>query len=319
MKNFNMKAGLSVLSLCDGMSCGQIALQELGIPVTKYFAAEIKDIAIKVTKDNFPNTIFLGDVNKINYANGILYTENGDYQTNIDLVLFGSPCQTFSLAMSTMHRVGFENKKKSGLFFECYRILREVKPRYFLMENVRSMKDKERDYISNLLGVEPIMIDSAVVAPCIRKRYYWTNISNVTQPEPTGICLQDVLENGYTNRKKGHCLMVSGSRPLTTPVKMFHRYYKGFNNLVFKSEQHYKECREYYDFYYKGMKAKDIPVGTTDIFNGVRYLTQTELEKCQTVPVGYTNCLTLNQAADVLGDGWTIEVIKHILKGLIIY
>ena len=319
LKSTSNIGGLSVLSLCDGMSCGQIALKEIGIPVKKYFAAEIKDIAIKVTKDNFPNTIFVGDVNKINYTNGVLHTESGDYQTDIDIVMFGSPCQTFSLAMPTKHRVGFKNKEKSGLFFECYRILQEVNPKYFLMENVRSMKDKDRDYISNLLGVEPIMIDSALVAPCIRKRYYWTNIPNVTQPESTGVCLQDVLENGYTDRRKGHCLMVVDCRPLTTPVKMFHRYYyKGFNNLVFKSEQHYKECCEYYDCHYKGMKAKDIPVGETDIFNGVRFLTQTELERCQTVPVGYTKCLTRNQAADVLGDGWTIEVIKHILKGLII-
>ena len=310
--------GITVLSLCDGMSSGQIALKELGIPVKRYFAAEIKDIAIKVTKDNFPDTIFVGDVNKINYCNGVLYTEHGNYQTDIDIVMFGSPCQTFSVAMPTKHRVGLDNKEKSGLFFECYRILQEVNPRYFLMENVRSMKNKDKDYISYLLGVEPIMIDSALVSPCIRKRYYWTNIPNVNQPKAIDIKLQDILESGYTNREKGHCLMVVDCRPLTTPVKMFHRYYyKGFNNLVFKSEQHYKECCEYYDSHYRGMKAKDIPVGETDVFNGVRFLTQTELEKSQTAPVGYTKCLTRNEAADVLGDGWTIEVIKHILKGLI--
>ena len=110
--------------------------------------------------------------------------------------------------------------------------------------------------------------------------------------------------------------MVVDCRPLKTPVKMFHRYYhKGFNNLVFKSKEHYIECCEYYDEHYKGMRANDIPTDDTDIFDGVRFLTQAELEKCQTVPSGYTKCLTRNEAADVLGDGWTINVIKELFKG----
>lgn len=114
--------------------------------------------------------------------------------------MFGSPCQTFSVAIPTEHRIGFENKEKSGLFFECYRILQEVKPTYFLMENVRSMKNEDRDYISILLGVEPIMIDSALVAPAMRKRYYWTNIEGVTQPERKDVPLQSILTDGYTER-----------------------------------------------------------------------------------------------------------------------
>lgn len=309
--------GITVLSLCDGMSCGRIALEQLGIKINQYFASEIKDIAIKVTMDNFPDTIQIGDVNKIYYQNGVLHTENGDFNTDIDIVIFGSPCQTFSIAMPAKYRVGFDNKEKSGLFFECYRILNEVKPKFFLMENVKSMKNKDRDYISKLMGVQPIMIDSALVSPCTRKRYYWTNIPNVTQPIENNIRLQDILDSGYTDREKGHCLMVVDSRPLTTPIKMFHRYYyKGFNNLVFKSKQHYKDCCDYYDKYYRGMKAKDIPTDETNVFDGVRFLNQNELERCQTVPEGYTKCLTRNEAADVLGDGWTIEVIKHILKNL---
>lgn len=308
--------GMKVLSLCDGMSCGQLALKKLGIPVEAYYAAEIKDIAIKVTLDNFPNTIEIGDVNKVSYKDGILTTENGDLQVGqIDLVMFGSPCQTFSLAMITEHRVGLEDKEKSGLFYECYRILQEVKPKYFLMENVRSMKDKDRDFISQMMGVEPIMIDSALIAPAMRKRYYWTNIEGVEQPKKKGIPLQSILTSGYTERQKARCLTVSDSRPLTTSVKMFHRfYYKGFNTLVFKDRQHYLNCKQYYDDNYKGMAAKDIPVDETDVFDGVRYLNQLELERCQTVPEGYTKILTRNEAADVLGDGWTIDVIAHILS-----
>lgn len=252
---------------------------------------------------------------KIHYENGVLYTENGEYKTDIDLVMFGSPCQTFSIAIPNDKRVGLENKEKSGLFLECYRILNEIKPKYFLMENVRSMKDEDRDYISSLLGVKPIMIDSATISPCIRKRYYWTNLEGVTQPKAKDINLQDILDDGYTDRDKGHCLMVVDCRPLTTPVKMFHRYYqKGFNNIVFKSKEHYIACKEYFDEHYKGLKAKDIPTNETIIFDGVRFLNQNELECCQTVPSGYTKCLTRNEAADVLGDGWTIDVITHILS-----
>lgn len=308
--------GMKVLSLCDGMSCGQLALKKLGIPVEAYYAAEIKDIAIKVTLDNFPNTIEIGDVNKVSYKDGILTTENGDFQVGqIDLVMFGSPCQTFSLAMITEHRVGLEDKEKSGLFYECYRILQEVKPKYFLMENVRSMKDKDRDFISQMMGVEPIMIDSALIAPAMRKRYYWTNIEGVEQPKKKDIPLQSILTSGYTERQKARCLTVSDSRPLTTSVKMFHRfYYKGFNTLVFNDRQHYLNCKQYYDDNYKGMAAKDIPVDETDVFDGVRYLNQLELERCQTVPEGYTKILTRNEAADVLGDGWTVDVIAHILS-----
>lgn len=306
--------GMKVLSLCDGMSCGQLALKKLGIPIEAYYAAEIKDVAIKVTLDNFPNTIEIGDVNQVSYKDGILTTENGDLQVGqIDLVMFGSPCQTFSLAMITEHRVGLEDKEKSGLFYECYRILQEVKPKYFLMENVRSMKDK--DFISQVMGVEPIMIDSALIAPAMRKRYYWTNIEGVEQPKKKDIPLQSILTSGYTERQKARCLTVSDSRPLTTSVKMFHRfYYKGFNTLVFKDRQHYLNCKQYYDDNYKGMAAKDIPVDETDVFDGVRYLNQLELERCQTVPEGYTKILTRNEAADVLGDGWTVDVIAHILS-----
>ena len=307
---------MKVLSLCDGMSCGQLALQKLGITVDAYYASEIKDIAIKVTLANFPNTIEIGDVTKVSYKDGVLYTEKGVYEVGkIDLVMFGSPCQTFSVAIPTEHRIGFDNLEKSGLFFECYRILNEVKPRYFLMENVRSMKNEDRDIISNLLGVQPIMIDSALVAPAMRKRYYWTNIEGVTHPQKKDVPLQSILTSGYTERQKARCLAVIDSRPNTTPVKMFHRYYSsGFTTVIFKDRQHYLDCCQYYDEHYKGMAAVDIPVGETDVFDGIRYFNQLEMERCQTVPEGYTKCLTRNEAADVLGDGWTVEVVAHILS-----
>lgn len=281
---------MNVLSLCDGMSCGQIALERVGIKVDKYFASEIKNIAIKVTQYNYPNTIQIGDVNKIFYKNGVLHTEKGDFKVKIDMVIFGSPCQSLSSAMKKDLRVGFSNMEKSGLFFSCYRVLKEVNPKYFLVENVASMKNENRDIISSLLGVEPIKINSSLVSAQLRNRYYWTNIPNVTLPDDKNILLQDILTSGYTDRKKARALLVSDSRPLIDKEKMMHRYKKtGFTTIV-------------YD-----IKNDD---------NSIRYFNQTELERLQTVPEGYTKCLTRNQAANVLGDGWTIDVIAYIFKQL---
>ncbi len=280
---------MNVLSLCDGMSCGQIALERAGIKVNKYFASEIKDIAIKVTRDNYPNTIHIGSVTEVSYKDGILHTENGDFKTDIDIVIFGSPCQTFSIAMKTELRVGLENEEKSGLFLECYRVLKEVNPKYFLMENVARMKKDDEEFITKLMRVKPIRINSRLVSPQLRDRLYWTNIPDVTTPEDKGITLQSILTSGYTDREKARALLVSDSRPLTTKSKMIHRYSTGFTTLVWEE------------------KNND---------ESVRYMNQVELERCQTVPEGYTKCLTRNEAANVLGDGWTVDVIAHIFKGI---
>lgn len=315
-----MARDLVVLSLCDGMSCGRIALERAGIGVKAYYASEIKEVGIQVTMENWGDrgTVEIGDVNKVSYKDGVLHTEKGDFQTGkIDLVIFGSPCQSVSIAMKTEHRIGLADKKKSGLFYECIRILNEVKPDYFFMENVASMPNDVKDEISKTLGVDAIHINSSVVAPALRDRYYWTNIPNVPEIEKKEVNLQEVLTDGYTNRTKAHCLTVTNSRPAVTPVKLFHRYYaKGFDNLVFKSKEHFEACADYYDTHYKGMSADKIPTHETDIFDGLRVLNQTELERCQTVPEGYTKCLTRNKAADVLGDGWTVDVIAHFFKAL---
>lgn len=278
---------MKVLSLCDGMSIAHIALDRIGMHVDKYFAAEIKPVALKVTKENYPDTIHIGDVNKVGYKGGILYTENGNYNVGkIDLMVFGSPCQSFSIAMKTDMRVGLKDKTRSGLFLECYRILQEVNPTWFLLENVASMKDEDRDFLSECMGVEPIRINSKLVSAALRDRYYWTNIEGITQPEDKGITLQSILTSGYTDREKARALLVSDSRPLVDKQKMLHRY-KKFTTIVWEE------------------KGND---------DSIRYLNQTELERCQTVPEGYTKCLTRNEAADVLGDAFTVDVIAHIFS-----
>lgn len=315
-----MERGLNVLSLCDGMSCGQIALNEENIKVNKYFASEIKEIGIKVTKDNYPNTIYVGDLTKITYNNGVLHTEVGDFEEEIDIVIFGSPCQTFSIACKTDKRIGLEDDMKSGLFLHCYRILKEVNPRFFFMENVASMKDDDRDFITELMGVNHYKINADKVSPALRNRYYWTNLSPINQIDEIDVVLNDILENGWSDRSKARNLLVSDCRPLTTPVKMFHRYYStGFTTLIFKSKEHYDRCVKEYERLSGGKRkitAKELDNYTGTVFDGVRYLNQNELEKCQCVPKGYTKCLTRNEAADVLGDGWNIEVIKYFFKVL---
>lgn len=281
---------MNVLSLCDGMSCGRIALDRAGIKVDHYFASEIKEVGIRVTRDNYPDTIHIGDVTKVRYQDGVLYSENGEYDVKIDLVIFGSPCQTFSIAMKKEHRVGLENMEKSGLFFECHRVLKEVNPEWFLMENVARMKNADRDFISEQMGVQPVRINSKLVSAQLRDRYYWTNIPNITIPDDKGIMLQDIVTSGYVEREKSRALLVSDSRPLTTKSRMLHRYRNtGFTTLVWERS------------------------GDDE---SIRYFNQTELERLQTVPEGYTKCLTRNEAADVLGDGWTVDVIAHIFKGL---
>lgn len=278
---------MKVLSLCDGMSIAHIALDKIGMHVDKYYAAEVKPIALKVTKDNYPDTIHIGDVNKVRYKGGILYTEKGNYNVgHIDLMVFGSPCQSFSIAMKTDMRVGLKDKTRSGLFLECYRILQEVNPTWFLLENVASMKDEDRDFLSKCMGVEPLRINSKLVCAALRDRYYWTNIQGITQPEDKGITLQSILTSGYTDRQKARALLVSDSRPLTDKKRMLHRY-KKFGTIIWEE------------------KGND---------DSIRYLNQTELERCQTVPEGYTKCLTRNEAADVLGDAFTVDIIAHIFS-----
>ena len=223
--------------------------------------------------------------------------------------------------MKTEGRVGLEDKERSGLFLECYRILKEVNPTYFLMENVASMKNEDRDFITKLLGVKPHKIDAKLVSPELRNRYYWTNLHPVNELGNKHVILQDIISNGYTDREKARNLLVSDSRPLTTPVKMFHRYYStGFTTLIFKSEYHYKACVDEYERLSGGKRkisAKDLNDYIGNVFDGVRYMNQEELEKCQCVPEGYTKCLSRNEAADVLGDGWNIDVITWFFNALI--
>lgn len=279
--------------------------------------------------ENHPNTIQLGDVTKI----------KGKDLPKIDLLIGGSPCQSFSNAGKLQ---GFNGK--SGLFWEYARLLKEVKPTYFLLENVK-MKKEWQDIISKELGVEPININSKLVSAQLRNRFYWTNIPGVNQPEDLGIKLQDILTDGVTDREKARAVLESESRPLKNPENMLWRYIaKGFTTIVYQNNETILRVKEatkkgftdirknegvdltYPDSKTRGGRAMRDKIHTIMQSNceyylfdggGIRYFNQTELERCQTLPDGYTKCLTRNKAAGVIGDGWTVAVIKHILKNII--
>jgi hypothetical protein len=221
-----------VLSLFDGMSCGQIALKKAGIKVNQYFASEIKPHAIKVTQHNFPNTIQLGSVLDVKASD----------LPKIDLLIGGSPCQDFSSA--NKEKLGLQGEK-SGLFYEYLRLLKECEPKYFLLENV-AMDDYSYAAISEMLGTYPTNINSELVSGQLRQRSYWTNIgpesfdlfgnrySMIPQPRNRKIKFQDLLDSGYTDRLKARCLLESESRPLVSKDKLFRRYNElGFINIVF--------------------------------------------------------------------------------------
>jgi DNA (cytosine-5)-methyltransferase 3A len=280
---------MNVLSLFDGMSCGQIALNKAGIGYENYFAAEIKKHAIGLTQTNYPNTKQIGDVTKIMSAD----------LPKIDLLIGGSPCQDFSRANSV--RDGLQGMK-SMLFYQYVRLLEETKPKYFLLENV-IMDDLGYNTISELLKTEPVRICGSRVSGALRDRLYWTNIgqedfdlfgnrrSSIPQPKDKGIKLQDVLEYGFTDHKKHTCLNTSCGGDASQRY-MLHRYATtGMTTIIYND-------------------------ATLDETKGVRYCTQTELERLHNIPEGYTKTLTKAQAGNLIGDGWTVDVITHIFNFL---
>lgn len=319
---------MNVLSLFDGMSCGQQALNRLGIKYDNYYASELDKYAIQVTQKNFPDTIQLGDVC------GVVAK---DLPKDIDLLLAGSPCQGFSFAGK---QLAFDDPR-SALFFEFVRLLRELKPKYFLLENVR-MKKEYLDVITEQVGgIEPIMINSALVSAQNRVRYYWTNIPNVQQPEDKGIVLHDVLED-YTddvyfageklqkNYKGGDQLNPNYKSQANTIHDVnkksgticagTHGYANGYVTGAWRgrynedgSTTQKLELRKDDKTNTLTSVQKDNVVVDNDTMNW-RKLTPLECERLQTVDDNYTEGVSNTQRYKMLGNGWTIDVISHILN-----
>ena len=307
-----MTKALNVLSLFDGMSCGRIALDRCGIPVNTYYASEIDRYAIDTAKKNYPDTIHLGDVKDV----------KGDDLADIDLLIGGSPCQGFSFEGGQLN---FDDPR-SQLFFEFVRIKNETQPKYFLLENVKMRKESEA-IITELLGVEPIEINSNLVSAQNRKRLYWTNIPFDLNITDKNIKLKDIVEHGIVDRDKSHCLDAN--------------YWKGGNltsyfeksrrQLVFSEDglchvgladvNGYDLMKRVYHIEGKaptlnactgGNREPKIAVGETLW----RKLTPLECERLQTVPEGYTEGVSNTQRYKMLGNGWTVDVVAHIFNGL---
>ena len=314
--------GINVLSLCDGMAGARIALEKTNILVDSYYAAEIKEHAIKCATSNYPDIIEIGNIKNILYNNGVLYTKETSYKIKFDLVCFGFPCQSLSNLMPSNMKIGLKDLERSGLFYECFRILQEVNPPYWFVENVASMKKEDAALLSEYLGCEPYKIDSQIIAPAMRKRLYWTNIP-LSLIEKNNYNLQDILEKGWTDRKKARALIAnSNSMTFAHTPSLFRRYYqKGFGTVVFENKEHFENILEMFQ-QYKDLDAATYKEQTLldDNFirecNKIRLLNQTELEKCMTVPVGYTKMLNYKDAANLLGDGWTIDVIVKFFENI---
>lgn len=298
------KDGISVLSLCDGMSCGQIALKELGIPIKYYYASEIDKNAIKVTMDNFPDTIQLGDVNNI--TRDIL-----DALPKIDLVIFGFPCKSLSILTVDRSKYNQGLDGKSGLFYSCNNILQWVRTYNntnvkFMVENVVSNKKDDIDKITKMLGVEPMLINSGLFSAQERKRYYWTNIPIRRLPDNNTATLKDVLDNNVDEKyyiDKPFVFHGEDKRECATIHTLGHSIIKRVYSKNFK-------CPTLTRCSGGGQKKKIFDNGR------IRNLTPNEYRKLQTIPDWYKMDVADTHIYNMCGDGWTIEVIKHIFKEL---
>lgn len=283
---------INVLSLFDGISVAQLALKELNVPINNYYASEIDKNCIKVTQHHFPDTTQLGDVRDI----------DGTTLPNIDLMVFGSPCQ--NLSSLRKRRQGLDSED-SGLFFEALRLLQEVKPKYFLMENVGSMSKHDKKVISDLLGIKPVEINSNLVSCSNRYRLYWTNIPNVVAPKNQNISLQDCFESGYFDRTKSNAILTKNI-PHTKAGLI--RYIKRSIGQVVFHDKAFAELP-------KSEKLKRIyPMPLEEVKSLYRLFTIEELEQCQTLPIGYVSgILKKTPATHTIGNSFTKDIIKHIL------
>jgi site-specific DNA-cytosine methylase len=299
---------MNVLSLFDGMSCGQIALNRLNIHYDNYYSSEIDKNAIKVTQHNYPDTIQVGDVTKL----------KGDDLPQIDLLIGGSPCQGFSFAGKQLN---FDDPR-SKLFFEFVRLKNELQPKYFLLENV-VMKKEYEDVITQYLGVEPIKINSSLVSAQNRVRLYWTNIPNVKEPEDRNISLSDILEDdsiinpGAIRGRRLNKATIIGRR--LNPDGKRKDYDKDIPITqcleVRATNTNKSNCLTTVD---KDNVLTTMPIGRhPNAFKDklpFRYYTLKEYERLQTIPENYTSVVSTSQAKKMIGNAWTVDVIAHIFS-----
>ena len=318
---------LNVLSLFDGISAGMVALERAGIPVDNYFASEIDKYAIQISKKNYPNIIQLGDVR--------------DWRSwdlpEIDLLIGGSPCLGFSRAGAGLNF----NDPQSKLFFEYVDILNYYKPKFFLLENVK-MKSEWSEIITSYIGVEPILINSALLSAQNRERLYWTNIPNVVQPEDRHIYLKDivlddvyptVIHNIYGGFKEKTVRTFDDKSPtVRTPRGGGHvpsfvkRDLLHSEKAIQYMDRAVKDGRTHWDFSLHGDIRNDksqavvsnffkgVPYNVFKDWDCIRKYHPIETERLQTFPDGYTEGVSNTQRYKVLGNSWTVDVVAHIFS-----
>ena len=337
---------MRVLSLFDGISCARVAIAKMGVKNVDYHASEIDRPAMHIAMANWPDTLQVGDVTKV---------DGTAYKGKLDLLIGGSPCQDLSIAQK--NRKGLDGNR-SGLFWEYVRILREAKPKYFVLENVASMSKDAKHIITETLGVEPIMIDAALVSAQRRKRLFWTNIPRIKLPEDRGIFLKDILQKGmemdlpknyikWLNSPSGQRRIEKGFikiNPDKAKGLMARDYAAWSGNLVL----------QYRRTYWRETKGGKVPTLTANMgtgghnvlfieqtgrgknaggkkygkvptlsasswehnhkLNGVRKLTPVECERLQSLPDGYTATVSDTQRYKALGNAFNTEVVRHILS-----
>jgi DNA-cytosine methyltransferase len=339
-----MNVKLNVLSLFDGMSCARIALDRAGIGVNRYFAAEVDKYAIKVAQANYPDTVQLGDVRNI------MWPETFELE-KINLLIGGSPCQGFSFAGKQLN---FDDPR-SALFWEYVRLLKECKPRYFLLENVR-MNQRSQDVITEALGVQPVPINSSLVSAQNRKRLYWTNIP-FKYPLDKEIMMKDILQDpseispehyhsmkaveymekgnnkwgqAGSRRADGYEQTPETQKSFTLTANMHkgvpYNYFKDTRNGLIRAGDADLKGHDYVRRVYHpdgkaptlcassggNLEPKTLASETT-----WRKLTPIECERLQTVPDNYTAHVSNTQRYKMLGNGFTVDVISQILRGIL--
>lgn len=282
-----------------------VALERAEIPVNRYVAYEIEKNAIEISKKNYPNIEHYGDVTTADFS---------QYK-GFDLLIGGSPCTNWSCAKNHKAKVKKELYINQGegweLFKQYARAIDEVKPKYFLYENNYRIPQSIINTITDILGVDPIMIDSSLVSAQRRKRLYWTNIPGITQPEDREIFLKDIFIPDES-------LIRQDNRIIQTAVQKK-------NYIQYAVNEKHKTSQAFRLYYLNGKSPTiarcrteskcNILINEND-WSTYKIISPIEAERLQTLPDNYTDCVPKTRRFEAIGNGWTVEVIAHILKNM---